>query len=163
MKKLIPVAALMILTIAGAAHAQQGGFGYRGIGPRFGLSVDPDQVHVGMHVDFGDVARQVRFQPNFELGFGDGLTTGAFNFDMQYVFRRSWDVWAPYLGGGLGVNHFERHDDGFPDRGRTESAVNIMGGIEKYISARDRLFFEAKFGLIEAPDLKLTMGWTFGG
>ena len=160
MKKLIPVVALVVLAGAATAHAQ--GFGYRGVGPRFGLSVDPDQVHVGMHVDFGDVARQVRFQPNFELGFGDGLTTGAFNFDMQYVFRRSWDVWAPYLGGGLGVNHFESNNDGFPDRGRTESAVNLMGGIEKYISARDRLFFEAKVGVIEAPDFKLTMGWTFG-
>jgi hypothetical protein len=162
MKKLILVAALLVFAGTAAAQAQQGGFGYRGVGPRFGLSVDPDQVHVGMHVDFGDVARQLRFQPNFEMGFGDGLTTGAFNFDMQYVFRKSWDVWAPYLGGGLGVNHFSRQNDGVPGASRTEEAVNLMGGIEKYISARDRLFFEAKVGLIEAPDFKLTMGWTFG-
>ena len=163
MKKLIPIAALLVLTGAVAAQAQQGGFGFRGVGPRVGLSADPDQVHVGMHVDLADAASRVRLQPNFELGFGDGLTTGAFNFDMQYVFRQSWDVWAPYLGGGLGVNHFERNDPDFPDQGRTESAVNLMGGIEKYISARDRMFLEAKVGLIEAPDFKLTMGWTFGG
>lgn len=160
MKKLILVVPFLLLAGAASAHAQ--GFGYRGVGPRVGLSVDPDQVHMGMHVDFGDVARQVRFQPNFELGIGDGMTVGTFNMDMQYAFRQPSDQWAPYVGGGLGVNHFDPNDDRFPGRSRTESAVNLMGGIEKYISARDRMFFEAKVGMIEAPDFKLTMGWTFG-
>jgi len=37
--------------------------GFRGWGPRVGVSINPDQVHFGAHLDFGQFAKHVRFQP----------------------------------------------------------------------------------------------------
>ena len=78
--------------------------GFRGWGPRVGLSLNPDQVHFGAHLDFGNFARHVRFQPNVELGFGDHVKLFTVNAEAAYRFSSHWDVWTPYLGGGLGAN-----------------------------------------------------------
>jgi hypothetical protein len=161
MKRLIVTTAFLLLLGAGTVMAQDGGLGFRGWGPRVGLTVNPDQVHFGLHADFGNFAQQVRFQPNFELGVGDGYTVGSANFEVHYRFRNNWDVWGPYVGGGVGVLFTDREVDGFGNRSDAESAVSVLGGIEKNTSDNDRLFFEAKFGLVEAPSLKLTLGWTF--
>ena len=37
----------------------------------------------------------------------------------------------------------------------------MLGGVEKGLSGGNRLFLEAKMGMVDAPDLKLTLGWTF--
>ena len=47
--------------------------GFRGWGPRVGLSLNPDQIHFGAHLDCGHFARHIRLQPNLELGFGDDV------------------------------------------------------------------------------------------
>ncbi len=39
--------------------------------------------------------------------------------------------------------------------------LNVLGGIEKGLSDGDRFFTEAKLGFADAPDFKLTVGWTF--
>lgn len=163
MKRLTILTTLLLLLGAGSVSAQQRGLGFRGWGPRLGLTVDPDQVHFGVHADFGDFTQRFRFQPNIEMGVGDGYTTAAFNLEGSYRFRNQWDVWSPYVGGGLGVMYWDRNDDFPPPRGsNAESAVSILVGIEKPISERDRVFFETKVGLVDAPDLRLTLGWIFG-
>jgi len=136
--------------------------GFRGWGPRIGFTVDPDQIHFGAHVDFGNFADRVRFQPNFELGFGDDLTLGSINGDIHYRFREDWDVWTPYLGGGLGLV-FWSWDDGHPNHDDTEFdlGASVIGGIERGLASGDRFFIETKLGLIDAPDLKIQVGWTF--
>lgn len=133
--------------------------GYRGWGPRLGLTIDPDQFHVGAHLDFGNFARHVRFQPNIELGFGDNLTLVATNFEAAYRFRENWDVWTPYLGGGLGLN-FASYD-GPGDNSNTDIGINFMGGVERGLSNGDRFFTEVKLGVVDSPDVKVTVGWTF--
>lgn len=138
--------------------------GYRGWGPRVGVSFEPDQFHGGVHLDFGNFAQHVRFQPNIEAGFGDHLTLVTANFDASYRFRSKWDVWSPYLGGGIGVN-FARFDNKGNEAGNdwdTDLGASLLGGIEKGISNGDRFFLEAKVGLVkESPDFMFTIGWTF--
>jgi len=139
--------------------------GFRGWGPRVGLSVDPDQVHFGAHIDYGMLSRHVRLQPNVELGFGDHVDLFTLNAEAAYRFSDRWDVWSPYLGGGLGAN-IRRYDNDFyhnngHDNSDTEVGVNILGGIEKGLSNGDRFFVEAKFSLNDVPDIKVTVGWTF--
>ncbi len=134
-----------------------------GWGPRAGLTSDPDQVHVGVHADFGDVfAPRVRFQPNLEVGFGDHLTTTALNFEAAYRFAKNWDAWSPYAGGGLGLNWYSWNND-VVGRGDTsmQTGLNVLGGIEKGIGRGNRFFIELKLGLADSPDLKATVGWTF--
>ena len=133
-----------------------------GWGPRVGLTSDPDQVHVGVHLDSGDIARRVRFQPNLEIGFGDHLTTTALNFEAAYRFSDHWEAWKPYAGGGLGLNWYSWNND-VPGHDNTdmETGLNLLGGIEKGISGGNRFFIEAKLGLADSPDFKATVGWTF--
>lgn len=164
--RILIVSIVTLILIAGltapASAQEQTRVGFRGWGPRVGLTIDPDQIHFGAHLDFGNFAKRVRFQPNFELGIGDNLMVAAFNLEAAFRFREKWDVWTPYAGGGLGINVID-HDDnnGFGGNTNTELGVNILGGIEKGLSNGDRFFIEVKLGLADSPDFKATVGWTF--
>ena len=90
----------------------------------------PDQVHFGAHLDFGQFAKHVRFQPNAELGFGDNVDLFTVNAEAAYRFSTQWDMWSPYLGGGIGAN-IKRYDGGIDKETGTDLGVNLLGGIEK--------------------------------
>lgn len=136
--------------------------GFRGWGPRVGLSLNPDQVHFGAHLDYGQFANHVRFQPNLELGFGDGVKLFTINAEAAYRFNSTWDVWTPYLGGGVGAN-IESKDDEQNSKSETDLVlgVNLLGGFEKGLSNGDRFFVEAKVSVNDVPDAKIAIGWTF--
>jgi opacity protein-like surface antigen len=158
------VLAVLLVSAAGNAEAQDRNrlFGYHGFGPRVGLSFNPDQVFVGGHIDFGEAFPHVRFQPNLEIGFGDDITLIQVDGDFHYRFLEAWDVWNPYLGGGLGLSHasLDNAPDGVDDSS-TDFQIHVVGGIEKYISS-GKFFVESKLGLVdETPDFKLLVGWTF--
>ena len=59
----------MTATYARASSPYRGGL--PGWGPRLGVTMDPDQVHFGVHLDAGSFADRFRFQPNVELGLSD--------------------------------------------------------------------------------------------
>lgn len=132
--------------------------GFRGWGPRVGLTFNPDQFHFGAHMDFGNFAKHIRLQPNVEIGFGDDITLFALNGEAAYRFASRWDVWTPYLGGGLGAFIASANHGGGSD---TNFGASILGGIEKGLTNGARFFIEAKIGLADAPDVKATVGWTF--
>jgi len=165
MKKILTTAVLALVLalathpIVARADSDPGTkVGFRGWGPRVGLTFSPDQFHFGAHMDFGNFAQHIRFQPNVEIGFGDNLTLIALNGEAAYRFASRWDVWTPYLGGGIGAFIFSA------DHGRgsdTQFGACILGGIEKGLTNGARFFIEAKLGLADAPDLKTTVGWTF--
>ena len=69
------VAALLVSAIP--ARAQ-------GFGGRVGASVDPEQFYGGVHVQSGELADNLRFQPNLEIGVGDDRTLFAVNFEFTY-------------------------------------------------------------------------------
>ncbi|MEW5796576.1 MAG: hypothetical protein AB1772_09460 [Candidatus Zixiibacteriota bacterium] len=161
MRKLLVISVTVVPAMATTALAQRGG-GYHGWGPRVGLNVNPDQVHFGAHIDLGNLSDRLRLQPNFGVGLGDDVTVGEINFEVNYRFRGRWDVWTPYLGGGLGVLFYD-HDNGrrHYDNSDTEFGATFLGGIEKGLASGDRFFLEAKLGLVDTPDLKFLIGWTF--
>jgi hypothetical protein len=149
--------------VAGAAGSTGDPYtdiGFRGWGPRVGLSFEPDQFHFGAHLDFGNFAKHVRFQPNVELGLADGEKLFAINAEAAYRFNEQWDAWSPYLGGGIGAN-IKSYDTGDHNISETDLALNALGGIEKGLSNGDRFFLELKLSLNDVPDVKLTAGWTF--
>jgi hypothetical protein len=134
--------------------------GFRGWGPRIGLSSNPDQVYFGAHLDYGNFSRHVRFQPNLELGLSDNEKLLAINAEAAYRFSSEWDVWTPYLGGGVGAN-IKSYDNGRNNYSQTDMGVNLLGGIEKGLDNGDRFFIEAKLSVNDVPDLKVGVGWTF--
>jgi opacity protein-like surface antigen len=157
---LTALAAAATLGAGGALADPNTDVGFRGWGPRVGLSIDPDQVHFGGHIDFGNFADHVRFQPNLEIGFGDHVDLFTINAEAAYRFSSRWDVWTPYLGGGIGAN-IKRVDVKGKSNSDTDLGVNLLGGIEKGLSNGDRFFIEGKFSLNDVPDVKVTVGWTF--
>ncbi len=162
MRNLLMAACVLLVTVCTNGFAQETNTGFRGWGPRVGLTVNPDQVHFGAHVDFGNFAKRLRFQPNVEVGIGDNLTIIAANLELNYRFAERWDVWTPYAGGGLGVFFIDVDNERIGGGSNTEIGLSVLGGIEKGISGGDRFFIEGKLGLIDAPDFKVTVGWTFG-
>jgi hypothetical protein len=161
MKKIIALSLMVGLLFTLPALASNRGAGYRGFGPRVGYTINPDQVHVGAHIDFGDIAGNLMMLPNLEVGFGDDLTTIAPSFELDYRFRSDWGAWTPYLGGGMGpVFYSAKHGGG----SSSKLGIYLQFGIGRGSSGSEsgHFFLEGKLGLADAPDGKVTVGWTFG-
>lgn len=136
-------------------------------GPRAGFSVSPDQVVVGGHLS-ATFAPDWTFNPSLEVGFGDHATVTALNFDAQYHFHIQNSNWAPYVGGGLGVNFIHVHVDmPFPfsnfDTNDTVTGLNLIVGTSIPTASGQRLFTELRLGAGDAamPELKGMIGWNF--
>ena len=146
------LALIWVFTSAVTASAQQP-LGFRSWGLRGGLTIDPDQVHLGVHINAGEFAPRVRFQPSFEIGLGNDRIVGAINIDALYTFRKP--SWRPYLGGGLGVALIDPKGE----RGRdfnTEVGLNLIGGFEW--GPRARYLLELRVGVGDIPSFKVTAG-----
>ena len=140
----------VVLFSSTPALAQDGGI-------RGGISVDPDQFYFGGHLETSPIVDRVFFRPNVEVGIGDDLTLIAANMEFVYKFSRT-RPWNVYAGGGPALNIFMFDDDGPNDNdAETEAGFNLLVGIE---SARG-LFFEFKIGLIDSPELKFGVGYTW--
>nr|MBN2278797.1 hypothetical protein [candidate division Zixibacteria bacterium] len=160
MSKIIFSSLLFILLCGLTATAGQRSAGFHGIGPRVGLTMNPDQVHFGGHIDFGDLAPNLMMLANLEIGIGDDLTMVAPSFELDYRFREDWGAWTPYLGGGVGPLFYSfEHGDNSSDFG-----AYLQFGIGKGSAGNQsgHFFIEGKLGLGDAPDFKATVGWTFG-
>jgi hypothetical protein len=94
--------------------------------------------------------------------WGNGVRLGALNLDALYIF--SPRPWRPYAGGGLGINFIDVTEGVGQGRGLdVEAALNIVGGIEwgKLRAGFRRYRAEARLGIGDTPDVKLTFGIAF--
>jgi hypothetical protein len=122
-------------------------------GLRGGLSVDPDQFYFGGHLETSPLIDRLHFRPNLEVGFGDDVTLIAANMEFVYKFphRGSWGL---YAGGGPALNIYMV--DGADDSD-TDAGLNLLVGFEN----ASGLFFEFKLGVVDSPDFKFGVGWSF--
>jgi hypothetical protein len=144
----ISIIAVLVVS-AGAvrpAHAQEAKAGVRA-----GISVNPDQFYFGGHIETSPLIDRVRFRPNVEIGVGSDGTLAAFNFEFIYPFA-SRQPWHVYAGAGPALNWFRSH-------GQSDSSAgfNILFGLQN----TKGLFFEAKIGTFDSPDVKFGVGYTF--
>lgn len=143
--------ALMTAMLLPAAAAAQGP------GVRGGVSIDPDQFHVGGHFETDELVDSVHFRPNIEAGLGNDLTLVGLNFEFVYKFPQR-NQWRIYAGGGPAVNFYSFSRG--PNRGRdteSEAGLNVLIGVEQ----SSGLLFEFKIGALDSPELKFGVGWTF--
>jgi hypothetical protein len=159
LRRLLVVGALALLPLV--AHAASPTV--TAFGPRFGASIDPDQLVLGGQLSLQEFAPNWSFDPNLELGFGDNATVIAFNLDAYYHLRLSGSDWRPYLGGGLGVNFisWDSHPDTH-DRSDTEVGLNLVAGFSIPAGSGDHWFTELRFGINDIPTLKIIGGFNFG-
>jgi len=133
-------------------------------GIRGGLSIDPDQVYFGGHLETPPLVEHLVFRPNVEVGFGDDLG-GAdlmltqINLEFLWKFPSRRGPGRFYAGGGPAINIYSfDFDDGRRDgETETEAGFNFVGGIE----FRRRFFVEFKVGAKDSPDFKFGVGYTF--
>ncbi len=141
-----------ILAGAQPANAQVVG------GVRGGVSIDPDQVYIGGHIETPPLVERLVFRPNVEVGFGDDLTWTGINFEFLWKFPAGRGPWRFYAGGGPAVNIISFDEDRFGDIDReTEAGFNFVGGVE----LNRRFFVEFKAGAGDSPDFKFGVGYTF--
>lgn len=139
------------------AHAN---IGFEGWGPRAGLSVDPDQFHLGAHVNLGEFVPNLRFQPNVELGFGDDVFLLMINGETFYLFDVPNTNFRPYAGGELSLVYW-RVDTPHVHADDLELGLSPVGGIEIPFTKQYVGFFELKLGIADVPDFRVTVGVHF--
>jgi hypothetical protein len=164
--------AILALTAAlafTASHAAEVGF--RGWGPRFGVQSDPDQFVAGAQFDLGEFAKNIRWQPSVELGFGDHKTSLYGNFMVSYYFPVNAAV-TPYAGAQVQAWIFDNDghncnasgnncDDGFDDGFNAEIGLDAVGGIETKLKSGNRFLAELQVGIGDIPEIRVLVGWTF--
>jgi hypothetical protein len=150
--------ALLILTLAflalpGLASAD---LAFRGWGIRAGMGDDPDQGIVGAHWDLGTLTTNLRFVPNFELGFGDNQTIAGLTLPLHYVFPVGGSF-VPYAGGGAVLAYVDRDkkDSEF------EVAVALAFGVDMILKSHNKLFIELDVQSGDVHDVKLIFGWSW--
>lgn len=159
-RKLFAIAAVALVAglVPAAAHAAN----VTSFGPRFGVSLDPDQLVLGGQLVVADVAPNISLVPNLELGFGDDVTVISLNGDMLYHFALQGTDWTPYAGLGIGVNWFSQ-DLPAPaeDISDTEVGLNVVLGTDVPTGRGNAFFAELRFGVGDIPEIKIMAGWNF--
>jgi hypothetical protein len=157
---------LVILCALGALlplSAFAEGVAVTSMGVRGGFSSGPDQLVLGGQLSVGDIAPNLTFDPNVELGFGDNVKVFAFNMDMHYHFEIKNSEWRPYVGAGAGINLI-RFDapPGFDDS-VTKVAGELIAGTSVPTKSGHHFFGEFKLGLGDSatPDFKMLVGLDF--
>lgn len=149
--------ALMVVFLAcGAWGAAAPAEAQSEFGIRAGISGDPDQFFVGGHFETAPLVDRLRFRPNVEVGFGDGITLIAINVEFAYHFRLSTREWDVYAGGGPAANAYQFEARHHRDGG-IEAGFNFLIGV----GHRDGLFTELKLGAADSPSVKLAVGYAW--
>jgi len=129
---------------------------FRGWGIRAGIGDDPDQGIVGAHWDLGTLTTNLRFVPNFELGFGDNRTIAGLTLPLHYVFPVKGSF-VPYAGGGAVVAYIDR------DKGKseTEVAAVLAFGVDILLKSHNKLLIELDVQSGDVNKVKLMFGWSW--
>jgi hypothetical protein len=122
-------------------------------GVQAGVSLNPDQIYVGAHVETTPLFERIVFRPNLEIGFGDHVTLTSVNLEFVWKFPPSGSPWAFYAGAGPAINVHRVAGPGDD----AKAGFNFVGGAE---NSRG-FFFEFKVGVDGSPDFRFGVGMTF--
>ena len=136
--------------------------GWNGWGLRTGVSDDIDQVVGGVHFNLGEFARNLRFQPDVQLGSGDDHTTLYGTAPVYYRFG-SGTGFTPYAGGGVSAGYVDRDlpagSNG--DESDFEFGGKVTGGMEWPRPEGQAFFVELSLGFGDVHDAQLIAAWSF--
>ncbi len=156
------IALTTLLAAPNSVHAQSDSLripANSAFGPRIGYTNwgDIDQIHFGAHLKLGEVLPNVHFTPNVEAGFGGAATLIALNGDLAYSFTELvTHPWNVYGGGSLSLFFTN------PDFGDSDTSIGLSGllGLERTLANEHQAMVEVRVGIMDAPDFKLTFGYT---
>ncbi|MBD3403275.1 hypothetical protein GF420_10305 [candidate division GN15 bacterium] len=153
----ILVTILTVLALAGNGLTQPYG-PTNSFGVRAGFGIDPDQFVFGGQAVLGQVLKVARFSPSVDVGFGDDLTTVVGNVDLRVHLSPPRAAAGLYVGGGPSLAWID------PDIGDsdTEIGFSAAGGLMAAMGQSNMYTLEARVGLGDVPDFRLTVGILFG-
>ena len=168
LSRLLASSLLVAIAVATLPSATASDLGYRGWGPRVGLTDSPDQVIGGVHWDLGEWGPHVVFQPDLEFGIGDDVTAIDFTFPATYHWENLGGNVEPYVGGGVVLAVFKFDDDfnnglgnGEGDDTEFEVGIEAIGGVEWRLKSGNDFFLELSIGFGDIRDAEVVAGWTF--
>jgi hypothetical protein len=138
------------LLITGSVSANN--FGFRG-----GYDTDFEQALLGFQTELGKVIEIARFAPSVDYGFGNDLTTFAFNGDIRIFLTPPAASATIYGGAGLTVFLIE------PKGGDTDTdwGLTLSGGV-KFGAGKGRVYnLEGRFGIDDMPEFRILFGIFF--
>ncbi len=160
----IMVVALPIWAEEPAETSSESDIGYKGWGLRVGLTTDPDQIVGGVQFNFGEFTRNLRFQPDVQLGLGDDATTLFVNAPVYYRWYDAHADFTPYAGGGIALGFIDR--DLPPTSSGDDTSFEIggraTGGLEWSRSAGGTFAVELSLGFGDIHDAQVVALWNFG-
>jgi len=150
------VVCCFIFMSAAARAADDSGKSY---GIRAGISSNPDQFVIGAQADMGEVYRQVRVVPSIDAGFGDHLTTFAFNGDVQLFVPLPKSLASLYGIAGPTIMIWT------PEHGDGDTEIGLTLGLGARMPLGDSGWYniEARLGIGDIPDVRVLLGVFFGG
>lgn len=155
----IAVLVALALAVAAAVPALAGEEPGSAYGLRIGYSVNPDQFFFGLQSDLGSIYRDIHFMPGVDAGFGDHLTTIAFNGDVAFFIPLPKSTAKLYALAGPTVMYWDpEHGDG-----DTEIGLSLGAGARMAFGGSGWYNIEARAGIGDIPDFKILMGLLFGG
>ena len=160
LRKLIITALILSVLPAVSFAASSSSGAYNTWGPRLGFSTGPDQFLVGGQLNFSEMAPNIAFAPNIDIGFGDNVTTICLNGDLHYMFSLRNSVWRPYVGAGVGIT-FEDFDSDVGGGSNTDVGGSVIIGATAPTKRGSKFFSELKLGIGDIADFKLLVGWNF--
>jgi hypothetical protein len=125
------------------------------------------QIHFGAHAKLGEVFPSFHFTPGIEAGFGDNATVITFNGDLAYSFTElSSFPWGFYGGGSLSLNYLNLDlgpAENIPgvDSDDWQLGLSALAGVTRARDNGDEWMLEARISLLDSPEFKLTLGYTF--
>jgi hypothetical protein len=137
---------LLALLLLGTGTARAQGIGFQG-----GVTVDPEQLFVGTHVETGEIVRNVRFRPGIDGGFGGDYSLATINIELLYQVSFGRSGWSLYQGGGPAVVLLRRDKD---------TSVHAGTFITFGFANENGFFTDFKLGGGNSPTLKFAVGYT---
>lgn len=137
------LAAALVVATASPAAAQ-------GIGLQGGVSVDPEQLYIGSHVETGELWPRFHFRPGIDGGFGDNLSLASINVEFLYRLPFTSGGWTFYQGGGPAVILL---------RQRGDRSIHAGTFFTVGFGHRNGFFTEIKIGSGNSPTLKFGAGY----
>jgi len=144
-KKILLSLVLIFLFGASSAMAQLR------FGLRAGGTISPEQFHFGVHAVTNPLFENFTFRPNLEVGVSRFVTVAA-NFEFAYAFQLEDKPFSLYAG--MGPALIVKADSDDADAG---GGLNFLFGLEH----ENGFMGEMKVGVIDSPDIKFTVGYTF--
>lgn len=150
------ICAFVLVSAVVASAAEDSGKCY---GIRAGYSSKPDQFVIGAQADMGEIYRRVHIVPSIDAGFGDHLTTFAFNGDVQLFVPLPKSISFLYGIAGPTIMIWS------PETGDGDTEIGMSLGIGARMPLGNSGWYnvEGRFGIGDIPDVKILLGVFFGG